>query len=466
MAARFDLLVIGGGPGGYVAALRGSQLGLSVGLVEADRLGGVCANVGCIPTKTLLHISELWTELQGASKLGITVGETSFDLGAAVAHAQKAASRMSRGVSGLLAKAGVRVFEGRAAFEGPGILTVNDSAGVPQKLEAPAVIIATGARPRALPMIDQAAASVWTSRDALAATDLPKTMAIVGGGAIGMEFASFYRAFGVDVTVIEQLPQILAAEDAEVAALARKAFERRGLRILTNARVEGCDAASDRAVLRIVGEQGKGETLEVERVLVAAGIVANTEGLGLDRVGVTLERGHIVTDEFAATAAPGVYAIGDVTAGPWLAHKASREAVVAVNAIAEVEGAAPFKRDEVPACTYTLPQVASIGLTEAKAEETGRPLRVGRARLGANGKATAIGAGDGLVKTIFDAETGELLGAHLVGAEATELIATFAVARSLETTEVELAKTIFAHPTVAETIGESVLDAFGLALHG
>ncbi|MFT4571549.1 MAG: dihydrolipoamide dehydrogenase [Hyphomicrobiaceae bacterium] len=466
MDRNVDIAIVGGGPGGYVAALRARELGLTVALVERDALGGVCANIGCIPTKALLHVSELWTEIAHADKLGITVETPRFDLAKAVEHSRSKAARMSRGVKGLLARAGVDVVAGRARLAAPNRLAVEVADGSKEEIVAGSIILATGARPRELAGLEADGRVVWTSRDALLAERLPSSLLVVGAGAIGMEFASFYSAFGVEVTVVEQLERILPPEDEEIATLARKAFVGRGIRFHLASSVVGLTPTDNGAQVLIRNEQGDEVTVEVERVLVAAGIVANTEDLGLEGTRVKLERGRVVTDCWAQTDEPGIYAIGDLTAGPWLAHKASREGIVAVEAIAGVAGAKPFDAGAVPGCTYTLPQIASIGLTETQARDAGRDIRVGRSRLAANGKATAVGATEGMVKTIFDAVSGELLGAHLIGSEATELVATFAVARSLETTEVELAATVFPHPTISEAIGESVLDAFGRALHG
>lgn len=464
MAERFDLVVVGGGPGGYVAALRASQLGLSAAVVEREHLGGVCLNWGCIPTKSLLHAAEVLRTVRGAGALGIEVAEPKVDVARMVAASRKVAGKLSGGVGHLLRKAKVRVFEGEGALAGPGRVAVT-AGGATTELEAANVILAPGARPRTVDGLEADGERIWTYKEAMAPGDAPARLLVVGAGAIGIEFASFYRSLGVDVTVVEMLPRVLPQEDAEISDLARKAFERDGIRIVTGARVDGVDRDGAAIGVRIATDAGDTETVEVDRVLVAAGIVANTEGLGLETGAVRLERGRIVVDEWLSTDEPGVFAIGDATGPPWLAHKAMHEGVVCVEKIAGHAGVHPIDRTRIPACTYSIPQVASVGLGEDAAREAGHEIRVGRFPFRANGKALAIGEPDGLVKTVFDRTTGELLGAHLIGAGVTELVPALTLARTLESTEAELMATVFPHPTQSEALHESVLDAFDRALH-
>ncbi|OCZ87258.1 dihydrolipoyl dehydrogenase [Achromobacter xylosoxidans] len=460
----FDLVVVGGGPGGYVAAIRAAQLGLSTALVERAELGGICLNWGCIPTKALLHSATVLRACREADQYGVTgAGSAQPDLPAMVARSRKVAGRLGQGVTHLMKKNGVTVFAASARLAGGGRVALDNGA----TLSARHIILATGARARELPALP-VGERVWTYRQALTPPALPKSLLVVGAGAIGAEFASFYRAVGAEVTLIDMTAEILPQEDAEISALARKAFEKQGIRVLTQCAVKSSSLTAT-GVKAVLEQQGKQIELEVERVIVAAGIVGNVENLGLEQTRVKVEKTHIVTDGLGRTAEPGVYAIGDVAGAPWLAHKASHEAVLCVEAIAGLPAHAldPLR---IPACTYSHPQVASIGMTEARAREhakaTGGEIRVGRFTFVGNGKAIAMGEDQGLVKTVFDAKTGELLGAHIIHPEASELIAGYGVAAALEATEEDLMHSVFAHPTLSETLHESVLAAFGRALHG
>ncbi|MBO0766342.1 MAG: dihydrolipoyl dehydrogenase [Hyphomicrobiaceae bacterium] len=466
----FDIIVIGSGPGGYVTAIRASQLGLRTAVVERDYLGGICLNWGCIPTKALLRSSEVFNYLEHADSFGLSAGKVGFDPGAVVKRSRSVAKRLSDGVSFLMKKNNVAVIWGEAAIDAPGRLTVK-----PSKTEAPKgalgagsyqakhIIIATGARPRVLPGIEPDKKLVWTYFEAMVPDRIPKSLLVIGSGAIGIEFASFFRTLGSEVTVVEVLPQILPVEDAEIAALARKAFEKQGMKIKTGAKVTKLDKGAN-GVTAVI-DDGKGtETVTAERVISAVGVVGNVEGLGLDKLGVKTERGVILADGLGRTSVPGIYAIGDVAGPPMLAHKASHEGVVCVEAI---KGLYPHPLDKrmVPGCTYCQPQVASVGLTESAAKEKGYEIKVGRFPFVGNGKAIALGEDQGLVKTVFDAKTGQLLGAHMVGAEVTELIQGFVIAMQLESTEEDLMHAVFPHPTLSEMMHESVLAAYGRALH-
>jgi dihydrolipoamide dehydrogenase len=463
---RFDVAIIGAGPGGYVAAIRAAQLGLNTAIVEREHLGGICLNWGCIPTKALLRTSELYQAMRRASEFGLAADNVRFDLASVVARSRKVAERLANGVAYLMKKNKVAVIDGAARLKGGGRVAVTGKGGeaLPD-IEAEHIIIATGARARTLPGLEPDGRLIWTYKEAMIPASFPNSLLIVGSGAIGIEFASFYRSLGAKVTVVEMLPRILPAEDAEISGLARKAFARQGIAIHTDARVErlvkGVDSVT--ATLRLA--DGAANEVEAERVILAIGITGNVEGLGLEALGVKIDNGHIVVDQWCRTGAPGLYAIGDVVGPPWLAHKASHEGIMCVENIAGVDGVHPLDRTAIPGCTYSTPQVASVGLTEADASAAGYELKVGRFPYSANGKAIALGETEGLVKTIFDAKTGALLGAHLIGAEATELIQGFVIAKTLETTEAELIAAIFPHPTLSEMMGESVLDAYGRALH-
>jgi len=460
----FDLVVVGGGPGGYVAAIRAAQLGLSTALVERAELGGICLNWGCIPTKALLHSATVLRACRDAADYGVTgAADAQPDLAAMVARSRKVAGRLGQGVAHLMKKNAISVFTASAKLAGSGRVALDNGT----TLSARHIILATGARARELPALPTGE-RIWTYRQALTPPALPKSLLAVGAGAIGAEFASFYRAVGVDVTLIDMTADILPQEDADISALARKAFEKQGIRVLTQCAVKSSSLTAT-GVKVALDQQGKQTELEIDRVIVAAGIVGNVENLGLEQTRVKVEKTHIVTDGLCRTAEPGVYAIGDVAGAPWLAHKASHEAVLCVEAIAG-QPVHPIDPLRIPACTYSHPQVASIGMTEARAREharqTGRDIRIGKFTFAGNGKAIAMGEDQGLVKTVFDAATGELLGAHIIHPEASELITGYGVATALEATEEDLMHTIFAHPTLSETLHESVLSAFGRALHG
>jgi dihydrolipoamide dehydrogenase len=462
----FDLAIIGSGPGGYVAAIRASQLGMKVAIVEREQLGGICLNWGCIPTKALLRTSELYTAMRRAGEFGLACDNVRFDLPRVVERSRKVAERLSNGVAYLMRKNKIEVIKGTARLRGQGRIAVIGAGGeVLPDIEAKHIILATGARARTLPGLEPDGKLIWTYKEAMVPQSFPKSLLIVGSGAIGIEFASFYRSLGAEVTVVEALPRILPAEDAEISELARKAFARQGIVIHTGTRVERLVKGADSVTATLAKADGNGAEIVAERVILAIGIIGNVEGLGLEALGVKIDKGHIVVDEWCRTGVPSLYAIGDVVGPPWLAHKASHEGIICVEKIAGVAGLHPLDKTAIPACTYSAPQIASVGLTEAQARAAGHELRVGRFPYSANGKAIALGESEGLVKTIFDAQTGALLGAHLIGAEATELIQGFVIAKTLETTEAELMAAVFPHPTLSEMMGESVLAAYGRALH-
>lgn len=459
----FDVVIVGGGPGGYVTAIRGVQLGLKVAVVESTHLGGICLNWGCIPTKALLRSSEINHLLHNLGEFGFSADNISFDLDRVVKRSRGVARQLSSGVAHLLKKNKVAVFDGRGRLAGKGRLAVEKDGKPVATLSAKHIILATGARARVLPGFEIDGERFWSYREAMVPKAMPKKLLVIGSGAIGIEFASFYRNMGAEVTVVEMLDRILPVEDAEISAFARKAFEKQGMKILTGAKL-GAPERHETGVRIAVEAGGTSETLDVDAVIVAAGIVGNVEDLGLDGTKVKVERTHIEVDGFGRTGEPGVYAIGDVAGPPWLAHKASHEGITCIEAIAG-KNPHPFETGNIPGCTYARPQVASVGLTEAKAKEAGHDLKIGRFPFIGNGKAIAMGEAEGLIKTIFDAKTGELLGAHLVGAEVTEMIQGFAIARTLETTEEELMHTVFPHPTISEAMHESVLDAYGRVIH-
>jgi dihydrolipoamide dehydrogenase len=460
----FDLIVIGGGPGGYVAAIRAAQLGMKTAVVEGEHLGGICLNWGCIPTKALLRTSEIYHLLHRLDEFGLSAKEASFDIAKVVKRSRTVAGRLSKGVAHLLKKNKVAVFDGYGRLAGAGKVHVEkDGKGVAD-LDAKHIILATGARARSLPGLEPDGKLVWTYREAMVPEAMPKSLLVVGSGAIGIEFASFYRTLGAEVTVVEVLDRVLPVEDEEISALAQKAFEKQGMKIMTGAQVTALNRGKDDVTATIEAGGTKTE-LKVDRVILAVGIVGNVENIGLEGTKVAVDRSHVVIDEWMRTGEPGVYAIGDLVGPPWLAHKASHEGVICVEKIAGVDGVHPLDTSNVPGCTYCAPQVASVGLTEARAKELGHKVKVGRFPYIGNGKAIALGEPEGLVKTVFDAETGALLGAHMIGAEVTELIQGYGVAKTLETTEAELMHAVFPHPTLSEMMHESVLDAFGRAIH-
>jgi dihydrolipoamide dehydrogenase len=461
----FDVVLIGAGPGGYVAAIRASQLGLSAAIVEREHLGGICLNWGCIPTKALLRTSEIHHLLQHADQFGFSVSDVSFDFGKIVARSRSVADRLSKGVRHLLRKHKVTIFDGCGRLAGSGSVRVEKDGQQVAELEARHVVLATGARPRGLPGIEPDGDRIWTYKEALAPDAMPGSILVIGSGAIGIEFASFYRNLGAEVTVVEILDRVLPVEDEEISALAEKAFRKQGMQIHTSASVTSVRKTEGGVAAEIEVKEGDSRSIEVDRVILAVGITGNVEDLGLEEAGVQVEGGHIVVNEWLETGAPGVYAIGDVVGPPWLAHKAMHEGVLCAEKIAGETDLHPLDPRSVPGCTYCTPQVASVGLTESAAREAGHEVRVGHFPYVGNGKAIALGESEGLVKTVFDAKTGELLGAHMIGAEVTEMIQGYAIARTLETTERELIHTIFPHPTLSETMHEAVLDAFGKALH-
>jgi len=467
----FDIIVIGSGPGGYVTAIRAAQLGFSTAIIERDYLGGICLNWGCIPTKALLRSAEIFHYLQHPKDYGLSAEHVTYDPGAMVKRSRAVSKRLNDGVGFLMRKNKVAVIWGEATIEAPGKVAVKSVATPAPKgalgagaYQAKHIIIATGARPRVLPGLEPDKKLIWTYFEAIVPEHMPKSLLVVGSGAIGIEFASFYRTFGADVTVVEILPQILPAEDAEISAFARKQFEKQGIKILTGAKVTKLDKAADSVTATIDTGKGTTQTLTAKRVISAVGVVGNIENLGLEKLGVKTERGAIVIDALNRTNVPGIYAIGDVAGAPLLAHKAEHEGVICVEA---VKGLKPHPMDKrlIPGCTYCAPQIASVGLTEQAAKENKYDIRVGRFPFAGNGKAIALGEDQGLVKVIFDRKTGALLGAHMVGAEVTELIQGYVVAMNLETTEEELMHTVFTHPTLSEMMKEAVLDAYGRVLN-
>ena len=455
---KFDLIVVGGGPGGYVAAIRAAQLGMKTAVVEREHLGGICLNWGCIPTKALLRSAEVYHLMKHADQFGLKAENIGFDLSKVIDRSRKVAKQLSGGIGHLLKKNKVTIIDGHGKLAGKGKLDVGGKV-----YEASHIILATGARARQLPGKEADGKLIWSYREAMVPDTMPKKLLVVGSGAIGIEFASFYNTMGVDVTVVEIADRVMPVEDEEISKLAQKQFEKQGMNILTGANL-GEFKKSKTSVKVDIDAAGKKQGYEFDRVIMAVGIVPNTEDIGLEGTKVKLDRGHIVTNEYCATDEPGVYAIGDVAAAPWLAHKASHEGIICVEKIAG-KHAHPMKRSNIPGCTYCHPQVASVGLTEAKAKEQGYEIKVGRFPFMGNGKAIALGEPEGLVKTIFDTKTGELLGAHMVGAEVTELIQGFVIGKTLETTEAELMHTIFPHPTLSEMMHESVLDAYDQVIH-
>jgi dihydrolipoamide dehydrogenase len=468
MTTSFDLIVIGSGPGGYVTAIRGAQLGMKVAVVERDKLGGICLNWGCIPTKALLRSAEVYRNFQHAKEFGLSAEGVKYDPEAVVKRSRGVADRLSKGVAHLMKKNKIAVIEGEARLEkgaGAPKVFVRSKDGKNASYDAKHIILATGARAREIPAagLKGDGKRIWTYRDAMTPPQWPESLLVFGSGAIGIEFASFYAAFGVKVTVVELLDRVLPVEDEEISTFAKKRFEKEGMRIMTSTEAKALKATATGVEATVVAN-GKTETLTASHAIVAVGITGNVEGLGLEALGVKVEKGHIVTDGFGRTDVAGLYAIGDLTGPPWLAHKASHEGIICVEAIAGRKPHALVK-ERIPGCTYSHPQVASVGVTEAQAKAAGREVRVGRFPFVGNGKAIALGEDQGLVKVVFDAKTGELLGAHMIGAEVTELIQGYAVAMQAEVTEHELMETVFPHPTLSEMMHEAVLDAYGRVVH-
>jgi len=479
MTTTYDVLIIGSGPGGYVTAIRSAQLGLKTAIVEREHLGGICLNWGCIPTKALLRSAEIYHYAQHAQDYGLKIeGKVTFDPAAVVKRSRGVSQQLNGGVGFLLKKNKVDVIWGEAVIDKPGQVTVSKTkkaAVQPQNpvpkgtlgegvYQAKNIIVATGARPRVLPGIEPDGKLIWTYFEAMVPAEFPKSLIVMGSGAIGIEFASFYRTMGCDVTVVEVMPQVLPVEDAEIAGLARKRFEKAGIKIMTSTKVSKVEKQANSVVCTLEDEKSNKSTLEAERLISAVGVVGNIENIGLEKLGVKTDRGCVVTDGLGRTNIPGIFAIGDVAGPPMLAHKAEHEGVICVEAIKGLH-VHPMDKAMIPGCTYCHPQVASVGLTEAKAKEQGLSIKVGRFPFMGNGKAIALGEPDGLIKTIFDAKTGKLLGAHMIGAEVTELIQGYVVAMNLETTEEELIHAVFPHPTLSEMMHESVLDAYGRVIH-
>ncbi len=463
MAAKtFDMIVIGAGPGGYVAAIRGAQLGLNVAIVEREHLGGICLNWGCIPTKALLRSAEVFHLMHRAKEFGLAATGISFDLDAVVARSRGVAKQLTNGIGHLMKKNRITVFMGAATIPAKGRVSVTTDKGA-EELEAKSIVLATGARARELPGLEADGDLVWTYRHALQPKRMPKRLLVIGSGAIGIEFASFFNTLGSDTTVVEVLDRVLPVEDAEISAFAKKSFVKQGMKILEKTTVKKLDRSPGKVTAHLESN-GARTTQDFDTVISAVGIVGNVEGLGLEALGVKVDRTHVVTDEYCRTGVDGLYAIGDIAGAPWLAHKASHEGVMVAELIAGGHPH-PIKPNSIAGCTYCHPQVASVGLTEQKAKDAGHTVRVGRFPFIGNGKAIALGEAEGLIKTVFDAATGELLGAHMIGAEVTELIQGYVVGRTLETTEAELMETVFPHPTLSEMMHESVLDAYGRALH-
>jgi dihydrolipoamide dehydrogenase len=462
-AQNFDVIVVGAGPGGYVAAIRASQLGLKVAIVEREHLGGICLNWGCIPTKAMLRSAEVYHLMERAKEFGLGATGITYDLPAVVARSRAVAKQLSGGIGHLMKKNKVTVFMGTATLPKKGAVTVKTDKGT-EELTAKSIILATGARARELPGLEADGDLVWSYKHALVAKRMPKRLLVIGSGAIGIEFASFFNTLGADTTVVEVMDRILPVEDAEISAFAKKQFVKQGMKIMEKAAVKKLDRKPGVGVTAHIEVNGKVETQEFDTVISAVGIVGNVENLGLEALGVKIDRTHVVTDEYCRTGIEGLYAIGDIAGAPWLAHKASHEGVMVAELIAG-KHPHPIKPNSIAGCTYCQPQIASVGLTETKAKEAGHDIKVGRFPFIGNGKASALGESEGMIKTIFDAKTGELLGAHMVGAEVTELIQGYVIGRTLETTEEDLMNTVFPHPTLSEMMHEAVLDAYGRAIH-
>jgi dihydrolipoamide dehydrogenase len=461
---NFDVIVIGGGPGGYVAAIRAAQLGMKAAVVEANHLGGICLNWGCIPTKALLRSAEVFHLMNHAGDYGLACDKPSFDIKKIVERSRGVSKQLSGGIGHLLKKNKVTVYDAYGRLQGKGKVEIEKKDKTKEVLSAKHVIVATGARARVLPGLEPDGKLVWTYREAMVPDFMPKSLLVIGSGAIGIEFASFYRTLGAEVTVVEVMDRIMPVEDEEISGLARKAFEKQSMKIMTSAKVIKLEKGANTVTCHVEAG-GKVEKITVDRVIAAVGIVANTENLGLENTKVKVDKGQIVTGKYSETDEAGVYAIGDVAGAPWLAHKASHEGIICIEKIAGLKDVHPMDKSNIPGCTYAHPQVASIGLTEAKAKAAGYEVKVGRFPFMGNGKAIALGEPEGLVKTIFDSKTGALLGAHMIGAEVTEMIQGFAIGKTMEATELEFMHTIFPHPTLSEMMHESVLSAYGKAVH-
>ncbi len=463
MSQSFDLIVVGGGPGGYVAAIRGAQLGLNTAVIEQDKLGGVCLNWGCIPTKALLRSAEIYHLMHRLDEFGLSASSIKFDIKKIVERSRRVSHQLSSGISHLMKKNKITVLTGHGKLLGQKKIQVTHGKDV-QILTAPHIILATGARPRVLPGLEPDGHLIWTSKEAMVPEKMPESLLIIGSGAIGVEFASFYRTLGADVTIVEIQDRILPVEDVEISQLAQKTFEKQGIKVHTNTTVKSLEKGKN-SIKTVLDHKGKTHTITVDRIIVATGIIGNTENLGLENTKIKVEKNQIKTNQWCATDEPGIYAIGDVAGAPWLAHKASHEGILCVEKITNQPHLHPINKLNIPGCTYSLPQIASVGLTEAAAKEKGYKIRVGRFPYIGNGKAVALGEAEGLIKTIFDEKTGELLGAHMIGAEVTELIQGYTLGKTLETTEAELMHTVFPHPTLSEMMHESVLDAHKKAIH-
>jgi dihydrolipoamide dehydrogenase len=460
----YDVIVIGSGPAGYVCAIRAAQLGLKTAIVEREKLGGICLNWGCIPTKALLRSSEIWHLMHRLKEFGFEADNLRFDLAKIVERSRKVAAQLSNGVAFLMKKHKIAVIPGDAVLKEKGTVRVSKDGDI-KDFTSRNIVLATGARARTLPQLEADGDLVWTYRDALVPKEFPKSLIVIGSGAIGIEFASFFRTLGSEVTVVEVLDRVLPVEDEEISQFAAKAFAKQGMRILTGTTVEKLEKGADEVHAAVKTNDGKSETITASRAILAIGIVGNVENIGIEGAGVKVSKTHVVINEWGETGVPGLYAIGDLVGPPWLAHKGMHEGVMVAERIAGVKGIHPLDASKIPACTYCWPQVASIGLTEAAAKAAGRKIKVGHFPFIGNGKAIALGEPEGLVKTVFDADSGELLGAHMIGAEVTELIQGYAIARTLEATDAELIATVFPHPTLSEMMHESVLDADRRALH-
>ena len=464
MSVDYDVVVIGSGPAGYVCAIRCAQLGFKTAIVERSELGGICLNWGCIPTKALLRSSEIFHLMNRMDEFGISASDLKFDLGKIVARSRAVAQRLSNGVSFLMKKHKITVISGEARIASAGKVQVTKGTAT-SSLTAKNIVIATGARARSMKGLEPDGRLVWTYREAMVPSSLPRRLLVVGSGAIGIEFASFFRALDCEVTVVEMMDRILPVEDAEISAVAEKSFKKQGMTIATGTTVESLVKGDDEVKVTLKAKDGETRNLTVDRVILAIGIVGNVENLGLDEIGVKVERTHIITDRWGATGIPGIWAVGDIVGPPWLAHKGMHEGVIVAERIAGMSSTHPLDTSKVPGCTYCYPQIASVGMTEADAKKSGYDVKIGRFPFVGNGKAIALGEPDGLIKTVFDAKTGELLGAHMIGAEVTELIQGYAVARTLEATDADLKTVIFPHPTLSEMLHEAVLDADKEALH-